>query len=194
MNVFSAWLWGLSAIIFHHAFMDTPKPSMSAGNPMDAKHAPIRALITASANKHGVPPSVALAFAWLESKFNPNARGDLTWHTWEGGKRFQENVLDNPKFANNPYKNQPELWHSYGLFQLLSPYFTKEMENPQVLYDPNINTERAMVKIANSLKAANGSVVHARLIYAGATKLNSQTQALLANRVNSAMKFFSSIG
>jgi hypothetical protein len=190
MNVFSAWLWGVSAIVLHHAFMEPPKPLPASKNPMDAKYAPIRALITASARKHGVPPEIALAFAWLESKFDPNAKGDLTWHLWENGKRYQENVLQNPKFVNNPYKNQAELWHSYGLFQLLAPHFLSGNENPQILYDPEINTDRAMVKIANSLKKANGSVVHARLIYAGATKLNSQTQALLANRINSAIKLF----
>ncbi len=167
----------------------------SADNPMSQKHEAIRTVIINEARKKGVPPRVALAFAWLESRFNPKAEGDLQWYQWNDGERYKKYVLANPKLAKNPWRNVPQVWHSYGLFQLLAPYFVQATENPTVLFDPGINTSRAMTKIANSLKAANGDPSQARILYAGATKLSEDVKQKIITKLYDAMKLFpASIG
>lgn len=168
------------------------KPALRSENPMDPKFAPIRDMIAVSAKKYGVPLRVALAFAWLESRFNPKAKGDLNWAKWDNGSRYKKYVLNNPVFAKNPYRNTPEVWHSYGIFQLLAPHFVSGVENPAILYIPEINIDKGVKKIANSLKASKGNVAEARIIYAGASKLSAQTKKELADKINKALTLFPS--
>lgn len=155
--------------------------TMKSG-PMSERYSSIRAIITKIAQKYGVPPIVALKYAWLESKFNPNAEGDKEWNK---GPMFEKVVTKNKKFAKNPYRNDPSVWHSYGLFQLLAPYFVKGEESPRVLFDPQINTERAMIKIATALKMAGGDDRKARIIYAGASKSSSAVKDKILARYDS---------
>lgn len=168
-------------------------PSKATSGPMDPKFAPMRLAIENAAKKHNVPLKYALAFAWLESRFNPRAKGDLKWHQWDDGARYKKFVLNNPTFANNPFRNTPEVWHSYGLFQLLAPHFLLGHENPAILFYPEINADRGVKKIANSLKTAKGDIGEARVIYAGASKLSQATKDELKRRLTEALALFKDI-
>jgi len=167
-----------------------PKVVSSAGNPMDARYEPIRKVILAAAKKYGVPPRVALAFAWIESRFDTKAAGDKQWAEWDDGARYKKNVLENPALAKNPYRNTPAVWHSYGLFQLLAPYFVTGSESPNILYLPEINADRGVKKIANSLKATKGNVQEARILYAGAANLSAETKNNIAAKITAVLKLF----
>lgn len=187
--------WLLAALVGVGAwFLMTPKAkamtSISApsdNSPMGDKYSAIRALIAPIAKKYGVPLRVALAFAWLESRFNPKAEGDLEWYK---GANFKSAVTNNKKFAKNPYRTIPEVWHSYGLFQLLSPYYTNANESPKVLLEPTVNTDRAMKKIALSLKTAKGDVRQARIIYAGASKSADSVKHGILSKLDAALALF----
>lgn len=168
---------------------ETRKVKLSS-NPMDPSFASIRNIIAVAAKKYGVPLRVALAFAWLESRFKPYAEGDKSWAEWNMGERYRKNVLNNPKFADNPYRLDKKIWHSYGLFQLLAPYFVSGKENPTALLDPTINADRGVRKIANSLKVAGGDVRKARVIYAGAANLSADIQKELGDKIDKALELF----
>lgn len=177
-------LWGLGGLAGVYVMGQL---SMTTG-PMAEKHRLMRGLIISTAKRLGVNPRYALAYAWLESKFNPFADGDKDWAKWDNGARYQKNVLDNPKFAKNPARNKPELWHSYGLFQLLAPYYVGETEDPSILYSPTINAERGIKRMAASIKKANGSIMQARIEYAGAANLPASTQNKLKTALAGALK------
>lgn len=106
----------------------------------------IRDLITRIARAQGVPVDVALAFAWLESRFDPRREGDRQW-AFKRASKYRELVLDAPKFAANPWRTDAGRWHSYGLYQLLAPYHTLADEDPRKLLDPQINAERGIAEI-----------------------------------------------
>lgn len=177
------WKWALGA-----GGVVLMAQGLSRSGPMDEKHAPMRAIIAAACRKYGVEFRAALAFAWLESRLNPEAKGDLQWAQWNDGERYRKNVLENPKLANNPFRETPEVWHSYGLFQLLAPYFVSGEEDPRILYNPVINADRGVRKIATSLKAAGGSLGGARIHYAGASKLPQATKDQLTSRLAGALR------
>jgi hypothetical protein len=177
-------LWGLGGLA---AIYVAGQMAMKSG-PMDEKHRAMRNLIISVAKKYGVNPRYALAFAWIESRFDPMADGDVNWAKWDNGARYKKNVLENPKFADSPYKDNPALWHSYGLFQLLAPYYVEAKENPAVLYSPAINADRGVKRIATSLKKANGSIMQARVEYAGAANLPVYTQNKLKTVLAGALK------
>jgi hypothetical protein len=127
----------------------------------------IVAIIKAAAARHGVPRQYALAFAWIESKLNPAAEGDLKWHEKQGGQLYRRHVLENSRYSLNPARNTPQLWHSYGLYQLLACFFVGDNEHPRRLLNPIINADRGCKYIARLLKKTNDDVRAARLAYVG---------------------------
>lgn len=124
-------------------------------------------LIKSECERLGVPPQVALAFASIESGFKPAAEGDMLWHERNGGAKYRALVLENPHFEQNPWRAFPELWHSYGLFQLLAPYACGPLEDPRSLLDPVRNTRAGVAKIAGLLRTTHGDPYAARLAYVG---------------------------
>jgi hypothetical protein len=124
-------------------------------------------IITAAAERHNVPPAVALAFAWLESHFVPETEGDKGWHLRKGGELYQKHVLGSERFNLNPARLDAPQWHSYGLFQLLACYHCLPQEHPRELLDPRLNAERGVAEIARLLARTNGDARAARLAYVG---------------------------
>ena len=147
----------------------------------------MKALITKIAKQLGVPVNVALAFAWLESRFNPNAEGDLQWAV-KSPEIYQEIVLNSEKFKNNPWRNDKLRWHSYGLFQLLAPYIIQANEDPKILLDPTINATRGIQKLKNLLTKHNGDAYKARIDFAGAGNLADSYKNMLTSKLNEALK------
>lgn len=140
-------------------------------------------LIRSIASAAGLPAAVALATAEVEGNFNPRAQGDLKWHEKKGGELYRKNVRDNPRFADNPARLQPELWHSYGAFQLLAPYHLEPNEHPHVLLDPTINAQRGVRMLARLFKHYNGDVAKVRVHYgAGSQNVSEATRATLLER------------
>lgn len=156
---------------------------------MTVQQAQMRALITRVAQQHGVPVPIALAFAWLESRFDPTAEGDKQW-AFKRPDKYRSLVLDSARFANNPWRTEAARWHSYGLFQLLAPYHTKPDEDPRALLDPETNAQRGIATIANLLEQHDGDPIAARLAFAGALKLGPETQAMLGKRLREALDRF----
>lgn len=140
-----------------------PKPKPDPNNP--AKDY-VRSLVRSEAARQGVPVPVALAVAELESGFDPRAPGDLDWSKRRGGELYQKLVLDNPRLARNPARDDPSAWHSYGVFQLLAPHFVEPLEHPSALYDAQTNVTRG-VNYLRRLLARYGDPVSARLAYIG---------------------------
>jgi hypothetical protein len=136
-------------------------------SPIPADKAAIAALIAEEARAQGVQPLVALAFADAESTLDPSAQGDKDWAFRSGGALYRKNVLENPHLARNPYRNDPTLWRSYGLFQLLAPYHVLETEHPAVLLDPRVNARRGVKAVRNALIRSGGELYRARRTYAG---------------------------
>lgn len=120
------------------------------------------ALVRRVARELGVPAAVALAFADVESGFNPAVQGDLNWPE-KKPELFQKLVVD----KGNPYAGDKSLWHSYGLFQLLAPYHVLAGEHPHVLLDPEVNARRGVMALARLLKTTGGDPIAARLAYIG---------------------------
>lgn len=121
-------------------------------------------LIRREAALAGVPLPVALAFARVETNFNVRAEGDLDWPK---KKPANYRVLVTEGRPDNPYRDQPSLWHSYGLYQLHAAHHVKGAEHPHVLLDPQVNVPRAMAAIARFLRASGGDPVEARYRYVG---------------------------
>lgn len=144
---------------------DTP-PSSSTSSRAREPSPDIRATIIAAADFHAVPHAVALAFADVESGFNPRADGDIGWAEKNGGRNYQR-VLADARLANNPARDNPAAWHSYGLYQLLALYHVGPSEDPSVLYEPSINANRGCKFIGQLLQKTNGNVEAARLAYVG---------------------------
>jgi hypothetical protein len=104
--------------------------------------------IKAEALKQGVDPRIALTFADLESRFQSGAVGDRTWPF--RGDKWERFVRDNPRYSANQFRNQRDLWVSYGLFQLLSPFeLWREEPNadPRILALPEVNARLGVAKI-----------------------------------------------
>ena len=127
----------------------------------------IKAIIREAADRHRIPRRVALAFAWCESRLDPDAKGDLNWSTRDNGRRYQAHVLSAHRLRENPARSDPTVWHSYGLFQLLACYHVRSDEHPSVLYDPMLNADRGCAFIARLLAQVSGNVESARLRYVG---------------------------
>lgn len=136
-----------------------------------APPAELVALIRREAALAGVPLQVALAFARVESGFNANAQGDLDWPK---KKPANYRVLVTEGRPSNPYRDQPGLWHSYGVYQLHAAHHVKGQEDPRVLLDPQVNVPRAMVTIARLLQASGGDPLEARYRYVGCGQLGAK--------------------
>lgn len=146
----------------------------------------MEALVRRTSRALGVPEEISLAFAWLESRLNPRAEGDLQW-AFKRPDKYRALVLDAPRFRDNEFRTDAQRWHSYGLFQLLAPYHIQPYEDPRILLDPRINAERGIKTIANLLEKHDGDPIRARLAFAGALNLGPETQALLTKRVREAI-------
>lgn len=134
-----------------------PKPSAS----------PMLSLIRRAADDAHVPRSIALAFAWLESTFDPAREGDLRWHEKREGELYRLHVLQGPRFARNPWRTQAALWHSYGLFQLLAPYHCDDDADPRSLLDPTTNARKGCALLRSLHLRSHGDVRAMRLAYVG---------------------------
>jgi soluble lytic murein transglycosylase-like protein len=153
-----------------------------------AQRLAMEAVISAAADKHKIPRAVALAFAQVESAFNPNAEGDLHWHEIDNGSRYRALVLQNAKLAHNPARLEPQAWHSYGLFQLLAPYHVLPTEHPRALLDPLVNADRGCAVIARYLKQTGGDIAAARLLFTGASKASAEKKAQIVASIDRALE------
>jgi hypothetical protein len=143
-----------------------PYPTEPRGGQGPSSSAAMAALIAEEAHAQGVDPRVALAFADAESGLRPEAQGDLDWPYRDGGELYQKHVLGNPALLRNPYRGDPSVWHSYGLFQLLAPYHVLELEHPAVLLDPRTNARRGVRAVRTALERSGGELYQARRRYA----------------------------
>lgn len=125
------------------------------------------ALIVRAAEAARVPPDVALAFAWCESRFDPTAEGDLDWAERDNGKRYARYVLSQPRLKPNPARDDPKAWHSYGLFQLLACFHVGSTQHPRELLDPEVNAVTACRFIRGLLYRTGGDHEAARLLFVG---------------------------
>jgi len=137
-------------------------------------------MITAEALRQGVPPSVALATAWIESRMDPNAEGDKWWH--EDPQRFEAVPKDHPDRWNR------KLWHSYGLFQLLAAYHVSKTEHPEILLSPQLNIERGVRKLAKLLLRYGTNLDKVRLAYTGARTTNQTNIEATLQRWHAALR------
>lgn len=135
------------------------KPSKSKPS---AQRQRMVALVRRVARELGAPAAAALAFAEVESGFNPGAQGDLQWPE-KRPDMFRKLVTE----RDNPYRHDTSLWHSYGLFGLLAPYHLLANEHPHVLLDPEVNARRGVAYLKRLLRQTNGDVAAARLAYIG---------------------------
>jgi hypothetical protein len=133
----------------------------------NATEAAMVALIRRIAFERGVPEHVALAFAELESGFKPDAEGDLDWPTRRGGELYKRHVLDAARFDENPARDDPSAWHSYGLFGLLAPYWVGAHEHPRALLEPERNATLGVGYIGKLLRRHGFDPYAARLAYVG---------------------------
>lgn len=156
--------------------------------PQAPQHARIRALITRTAQRYGVDPHTALTFAWLESRFDPAAKGDLDWSARKGGELYRTVVRDAPRFADNPARILPKAWHSYGLFQLLAPYHVQPTEHPSVLANPIVNASRGVLYLRKLLEQTHGDVDQARLLYTGAANLAPDVKGPILDKLHAAQR------
>jgi hypothetical protein len=139
-------------------------PGRVVMQPSGTQPAPeIRALIEHEAAIQGVPASVALVFAELESGFNPRAYGDRDW----ARKRPQKWRELRERMPQNPAIDDPDAWGSYGLFGLLAVYHVQPNEHPHVLWDPSLNARRGVAAVKHALERAGSDVRAARLLYVG---------------------------
>lgn len=104
----------------------------------------MRAMIRVEARQQGVPELLALATARVESGFDHKAEGD---RSWPNNRARYDRVIS----RESPYYDRPELWHSYGLFQLLAPYHTPIGQDPRDLLDPPTNIQRGVAKLKDLL-------------------------------------------
>lgn len=156
------------------------------------EHSDITETIRRAADRHRVPRAVALAFSWVESRHDPAREGDLDWHLRRGGELYRRKVLDAPRLTYNPARSRPELWHSYGLFQLLAVYHVEPREDPRALLDPSTNADRGCAVIARMLARTEGDVHAARLGYIGAgydgAGVGAAHRVLVRSRLNAALE------
>jgi hypothetical protein len=144
-----------------------PPAGQGVAQPAPRDGRAISALIADEARAQGVDPRVALAFADAESALRPDVQGDLDWPYRSSGALYQKHVLGDPTLSRNPYRGDPSVWHSYGLFQLLAPYHVLELEHPAVLLDPHINAQRGVRAVRTALERSGGELYQARRRYAG---------------------------
>lgn len=160
------------AALFTTAFLlrKASEAKSSGGGGVYMPSGAIEQAIASEASRQGVDPKVAIAFARVESGMKPGSIGDRAWPErvrGDGRTNHQALVLGNAKFNNNPYRNQPELWVSYGLFQLLAVYSLDSMPDadPRILLNPATNIRLGVAKIKMRLDQYGGDVLKARIAY-----------------------------
>lgn len=148
-------------------------------------------LIRREAALAGVPLQVALAFARVESNFNPLAQGDLEWPKKKPANYRTLVVEGRP---SNPFRDQPSLWHSYGLYQLHAAHHVKGDEDPRTLLNPQVNVSRAMTAISRLLQLAGGDPVEARYRYVGCgekgARCSDSDRARIREKLEAALREF----
>lgn len=159
----------------------------------------IQTLIATEADRQGLPRSWALAFADLESQFNPEAIGDRDWPSRPcraGRGCYEEDVLGNPVYEDNPNRERRAAWVSYGLFQLLSPFALERAIRqqlvspdapPEALLDVDINVQLGVASIKNLFEATGGDFVEARFRAAGCADRQCDRAEVIASRAAGAM-------
>ena len=156
---------------------------MKASKPHPEREA-MRFLIRSEANFQGVEPLICLAFARVETNntFDPTLEGDKRWHL--DVERYERCV---PK--DSPFRDQPELWHSYGLFQLLAPFHIRTYdEDPRVLLQPLVNAARGVARIGNLARRHGGDLDKMRLHYVfGTAATQSPRRAQVLDRFHAAL-------
>lgn len=156
-------LMGIASI----AVITWKRPQLRPPAPRRLGQQDVLALITREASAVGLDPRVAVAFAERESELDPNAMGDAGWAEKNQGDNYRRHVLANPRLASNPWRNAPGLWRSYGLFQLLAPFYVQDNEHPHVLLDPQLNTQRGVRAVRSALEKSGGNLYEARRRYVG---------------------------
>jgi hypothetical protein len=117
------------------------------------------ALIVEEAQAQGLSPALALQFALAETSIR-NVVGDTHLADRPG---YMEKIRE--EHPENPYVGQPELWASYGPFQLQARWFVRGTEDPRVLLDPFVSVPRAITFIKRKLDQAGGDPALARALY-----------------------------
>lgn len=149
----------------------------------------IEKIIIDEANRQGVDPRIALLFADLESGLKPATTGDHDWPYREqnGVTMYERFVLQNDTYNNNPWRDDPSVWISYGLFQLLSPhylYFYDRNAHPAKLLDPQINSKIAIKRIKNQIeKFGANDLVKVRLGYGASCLIPNRCSYETINRI-----------
>lgn len=130
----------------------------------------IQNIIVAEAKRQGLDPAVALLFADLETGIK-NTTGDDRWPYRvrnDGRTNWEATVRDESRYDTNPYKNNPDIWISYGPFQLLSPHTVYQFDrnaDPRKLADVKLNTKLAVAKIIRLRELYKGDVSRMRHAY-----------------------------
>lgn len=154
-------LGALSALLFRGFGAPGSPPVMRTG-PEESE-----ALIRSEANEAGIDPRQALLWADLESGLHSSAVGDSDWPFREGGGTWRRFVVDNAKYEGNPFTRYQSIWVSYGLFQLLSPFWlwrVDPMEDPRILLDAELNARLGTsVLMKQLLSRHEGDLYLARL-------------------------------
>lgn len=154
----------------------------------------VRTIIREAADRHAIRRRIALAFAWVESRHDPTLEGDIGWHLRKSGALYHRHVLGNADLACNPARDQPDQWHSYGLFQLLAPYHVRPLEHPRRLLDPHVNADRGCEAIAHLLLRTSGDVQRARFGYIGGgldgERISAGHRILTSTRLSLALSRF----
>jgi hypothetical protein len=146
------------------------KPGENGARPSIVVQGTVQKAIVAEARRQGVDPAVALLFADLETSFR-NVRGDSGWpfrRRSDGRTNWEALVRDSSTLADNPYRGRPELWVSYGPFQLLSPFTIASynpMADPRVLDNVALNVRLGVAKIKRLSDKYGGDVERMRLAY-----------------------------
>lgn len=136
--------------------------------PPDLAEDEVVEIITRTAEDYKILPQAALLWADLESALHPNAIGDKRWARLNPDK-YQRFVVERDEYQDNPWRDDPDRWASYGLFQLLSPYWLLRTSNPsadpRILLDPGLNARLWMRHLFVPLIEKHGDVFTARLMY-----------------------------
>ncbi len=152
--------------------------------------------VAAVTGGHG-DPRMLHAIALRESGLRPDALGDQKNGTAAAAyARAKEGI----RKAGNPYWDDASAWSaSYGLFQLMAPYWTRladPMAHPSVLLDPGVST-RVAARMVNRAAAAGARDWHdVRMFWAFGPKglQIPRDDERFASRVNSTRGHLAKLG
>lgn len=135
----------------------------------------VKEVLEREARAQGVPIPWVMAWVDVESGFKDALAGDR-W--WPFTPKFDRYVLQNPIYAQNPFRHERALWVSYGLFQLLSPHWLHRVDpnaSPEILANLETNARLGVGMLADLRACTGGDFVWARLIAKGCASCNSRT-------------------